>query len=216
MLGPKVLGPGIPLPPRHGGQGVRIGGAAAPSPPLPPQEFNCNPSNANASACQCESTWLKQPPYMCPAGELDNAREKMVAQVGGWWAAAALCGCQSPVHALRRRRGALHAEGSCGPSCECAAPVRPASRVGLPPPPLGAGAPAGLPGLPAVQLSRVRVEQDHGPGGRQPGRVPPSRAGRVRVSCAAQRAQCIAASGPASRPLPRMNCQKVPITGSGR
>jgi hypothetical protein len=62
------------------------------SPPPPPQEFNCNPSNANASACRCESTWMKQPPYMCEAGELDNAREKMVAQVWG------RCGSWRPSH----------------------------------------------------------------------------------------------------------------------
>jgi alkaline phosphatase D len=43
--------------------------------------FNCNPANANASACQCEASYIRQPPYMCPAGELDNARDKMVAQV---------------------------------------------------------------------------------------------------------------------------------------
>ncbi|EFN59092.1 hypothetical protein CHLNCDRAFT_137864 [Chlorella variabilis] len=43
--------------------------------------FNCNPANSNASACACEATYMRQPPYMCPAGELDNARDKMVAQV---------------------------------------------------------------------------------------------------------------------------------------
>ncbi|KAL4859501.1 hypothetical protein ACK3TF_000601 [Chlorella vulgaris] len=43
--------------------------------------FNCNLENANSSMCRCEASFLKQPPYMCPAGELDNARDKMVAQV---------------------------------------------------------------------------------------------------------------------------------------
>jgi alkaline phosphatase D len=45
--------------------------------------FECSPQNLNASQCQCTADWLKQPPFMCQAGELDNARDKMVAQVGG-------------------------------------------------------------------------------------------------------------------------------------
>ncbi|KAI7841581.1 hypothetical protein COHA_004751 [Chlorella ohadii] len=43
--------------------------------------FECSPQNLNASQCQCTPDWLKQPPFMCMAGELDNARDKMVAQV---------------------------------------------------------------------------------------------------------------------------------------
>lgn len=31
---------------------------------------------------QCTADWLRQPPYMCMAGDMDNARDKMVAQAG--------------------------------------------------------------------------------------------------------------------------------------
>lgn len=34
-----------------------------------------------ATGCTCTPTWLQQPPYMCMAGDMDNVRGKMVAQV---------------------------------------------------------------------------------------------------------------------------------------
>jgi alkaline phosphatase D len=43
--------------------------------------FECSARNLNSSACQCEGSFLRQPPFSCPAGDLDNARDKMVAQV---------------------------------------------------------------------------------------------------------------------------------------
>jgi alkaline phosphatase D len=43
--------------------------------------FECSAHNLNSSACQCEPSFLRQPPFSCPAGDLDNARDKMVAQV---------------------------------------------------------------------------------------------------------------------------------------
>lgn len=60
--------------------------------PLPPPAdqppFECTLANSNASVCQCTPTYIRIPPWMCAAGDADNAREKMVAQVCGcyWYA----------------------------------------------------------------------------------------------------------------------------------
>ena len=43
--------------------------------------FECSARNLNSSACQCEPSFLRQPPFSCLAGDLDNARDKMAAQV---------------------------------------------------------------------------------------------------------------------------------------
>ncbi|PSC67028.1 Clavaminate synthase isoform B, partial [Micractinium conductrix] len=43
--------------------------------------FECTLANSNASVCQCTPTYIRIPPWMCAAGDADNAREKMVAQV---------------------------------------------------------------------------------------------------------------------------------------
>lgn len=43
--------------------------------------FECSPANINSSLCQCTPTWYRAPPFMCPAGDQDNARDKMMAQV---------------------------------------------------------------------------------------------------------------------------------------
>jgi len=43
--------------------------------------FECNEANINSPACKCTPTYLRQPPFKCMAGDFDNARDKMVAQV---------------------------------------------------------------------------------------------------------------------------------------
>ena len=45
--------------------------------------FECSTAYIHSAQCQCTSNYYRQEPYSCMAGDLDNIRDKMMAQVCG-------------------------------------------------------------------------------------------------------------------------------------